>query len=51
MEQRFVFMTGGAFTPRAREFVATVPNPCVAKPFHARQVMAALRELTNKAGA
>ena len=50
MEQRFVFMTGGAFTPRAREFVATVPNPCVAKPFHPRQVIAALRELTPKPG-
>ena len=30
---RFVFMTGGAFTPRAAEFLATVPNPRLDKPF------------------
>jgi CheY-like chemotaxis protein len=51
LESRFVFMTGGAFTPRAREFVARVPNACVAKPFHPRQVIAALRQRgTGKAG-
>ncbi|HUS66549.1 MAG TPA: ATP-binding protein [Kofleriaceae bacterium] len=43
VEKRFVFMTGGAFTPRAREFVARVPNPCLSKPFHARQLAAILR--------
>ena len=30
---RFVFITGGAFTDRAREFLAHAPNPCVEKPF------------------
>ena len=44
LESRFVFMTGGIFTPRARDFVARVPNPCLSKPFHPRQVVAALRE-------
>jgi PAS domain S-box-containing protein len=29
---RFVFMTGGAFTPRARAFLASVVNPCLEKP-------------------
>ncbi len=43
IESRFVFMTGGIFTPRARDFVARVPNPCLSKPFHPRQVVAALR--------
>jgi PAS domain S-box-containing protein len=43
LESRFVFMTGGIFTPRARDFVARVPNPCLSKPFHPRQVVAALR--------
>jgi len=43
MEQRFVFMTGGAFTARARQFVAQVNCPCLAKPFHPHQVVAALR--------
>ncbi|HKQ71752.1 MAG TPA: PAS domain S-box protein [Polyangiaceae bacterium] len=31
--QRIVFMTGGAFTPHAQEFLASVPNACVEKPF------------------
>jgi len=30
---RMVFMTGGAVTTRARDFVATVPNPVIDKPF------------------
>ena len=29
---RIVFMTGGAYTARARDFLATVPNECVEKP-------------------
>jgi len=28
-----VFLTGGAFTPRAREFLGRVGNPCMEKPF------------------
>lgn len=33
-----VFMTGGAFTPRAAEFFASVNNPRLEKPFHASEV-------------
>jgi signal transduction histidine kinase/CheY-like chemotaxis protein len=29
---RFVFMTGGTFTPQARAFVESVVNPCLQKP-------------------
>ena len=32
-EERLVFMTGGAFTPRAQTFLATVPNRTLYKPF------------------
>jgi PAS domain S-box-containing protein len=32
-ERRFVFMTGGAFTTRATEFLAAVRNPRLDKPF------------------
>jgi CheY-like chemotaxis protein len=35
---RFVFMTGGAFTPRARAFVETVVNPCLEKPIDMRRL-------------
>jgi CheY-like chemotaxis protein len=30
---RMIFVTGGAFTERAREFLDGVPNPCIEKPF------------------
>jgi CheY-like chemotaxis protein len=30
---RMSFLTGGAFTPRARAFLAEVPNPRLEKPF------------------
>jgi len=30
-----VFMTGGAYTPAARRFLARISNPCVDKPFGA----------------
>jgi PAS domain S-box-containing protein len=33
VERRFVFMTGGAFTPRATEFLAKIPNRRLEKPF------------------
>jgi two-component system cell cycle sensor histidine kinase/response regulator CckA len=31
--ERMVFVTGGAFTVRAREFLESVPNPRLSKPF------------------
>lgn len=33
LARRFVFMTGGAFTPRAIEFLETTPQPRLEKPF------------------
>ena len=33
LAHRFVFMTGGAFTPRARSFLESVSNECIEKPF------------------
>jgi CheY-like chemotaxis protein len=49
-ERRLVFMTGGAFTPRAIEFLARVPNARLDKPFTADAVEALLsHELTHVA--
>ena len=39
-----VFMTGGAFTPRARAFLSTVRNPSIEKPFD----MLGVRKLVNE---
>jgi PAS domain S-box-containing protein len=33
LAERFIFMTGGAFTPRGREFLQSVAAPVLSKPF------------------
>lgn len=33
MAQRIVFMTGGTFLPEFKEFLGTIPNRCLKKPF------------------
>lgn len=43
--EKVVFMTGGAFTSRAREFLDQVPNPRLEKPFDAGSVRALVRGL------
>jgi CheY-like chemotaxis protein len=42
LERRFVFMTGGAFTPRASEFLASVKNRRLEKPFDTATLKAIL---------
>jgi fluoride ion exporter CrcB/FEX len=41
--ERIIFMTGGAFTAAAREFLDTVANPRIDKPFD----LDTLRALVN----
>jgi CheY-like chemotaxis protein len=43
LAQRMVFLTGGAFTPRAIEFLERVPNQRLEKPFNALDLRALLR--------
>jgi DNA-binding NtrC family response regulator len=47
LAHRFVFITGGAFTDRAREFIAEVPNQVIEKPFD----LATIRSIVAGAGA
>jgi len=42
IERRFVFMTGGTFTARSAQFLASVPNARLDKPFSATQLSDAL---------
>jgi len=37
-EKRFVFITGGAFTPQSRNFLESIPNPWFEKPFDIHHV-------------
>jgi PAS domain S-box-containing protein len=45
LERRFVFVSGGAFTQGARDFLARVPNPTLEKPFDETAVRRVVREL------
>lgn len=47
---RFVFMTGGAFTARAREFLKETSVLCLEKPFELHQIRELVRERTALVG-
>ena len=44
LSERFVFMTGGAFTEQARDFVAKVSNPLLEKPFDIHHVQSLVQK-------
>jgi signal transduction histidine kinase len=46
---RFVFMTGGAFTSQAREFLKRTPLVCLEKPFELHQIRDLVRERAEPA--
>ena len=45
LQARMAFMSGGAFTPRAREFVERVENPKIAKPISLADLERAIADL------
>ena len=48
LEPRFLFMTGGATTPRAERFLAAVAPRCIWKPFDPHGVTERLRAHASK---
>jgi len=44
---RVIFVTGGAFTASAREFLDRVPNPRVEKPIDTNDLLALIDELKS----
>jgi PAS domain S-box-containing protein len=44
MAKRIIFMTGGAFTPRAREFLENLPDQYLTKPFDPETLFSAVRQ-------
>ena len=44
-QERIVFMTGGAFTPRAAQFLSRVSNPRIEKPFDMKSLRRLVREI------
>ncbi len=47
LAERVIFITGGAFTPEAREFLDSVSPPCIEKPFEVEQVCKAIAALAS----
>jgi signal transduction histidine kinase len=45
---RMIFMTGGTFTARSRDFVGTVKNPCIDKPIDVKKVRSIIAALAQK---
>jgi CheY-like chemotaxis protein len=45
--ERMVFVTGGAFTLRAREFLESVSNPRLDKPFNINALVEVVRSRIN----
>jgi two-component system, cell cycle sensor histidine kinase and response regulator CckA len=45
---RMAFLSGGAFTEAAREFLARVPNPQIEKPFDPKTLREAVRRLLRR---
>jgi len=45
--ERMVFVTGGATTPQAQEFLATVGQPVLTKPFHPEELRALLQDFVK----
>lgn len=45
LEDRLVFMTGGAFTPKAAEFLSNVPNQTLKKPFDLDEIARVVEEV------
>jgi hypothetical protein len=44
LADKMIFVTGGAFTPKAKEFLNRVGNPRLEKPFDPRSLRAWLRK-------
>lgn len=48
LAERMVFMTGGAYTPEARNFLRKVPNAQVEKPFDIDSLLGLIREMAAR---
>ncbi|MGO9834590.1 MAG: response regulator [Polyangiaceae bacterium] len=48
--EHVVFLTGGAFTPAAREFLDSVPNPIIEKPFEPKSLRAVIADFLPASG-
>ena len=50
LARRVVFVSGGAFTPEASEYLESVENRQLGKPFEVRELQALVAEMVERAG-
>jgi CheY-like chemotaxis protein len=50
LAERVVFLTGGAFTPRAAEFIESVPNRSVYKPLSPGEILELVQRVVRSKG-
>ncbi|MDY7226384.1 PAS domain S-box protein [Hyalangium rubrum] len=48
LERRFIFVSGGAFTANAREFLEAIPNPKLEKPFNEPALRQIVQDLVSR---
>jgi len=48
--ERMIFVTGGAFTDRARLFLASLTNPTIQKPFDSARLFACIERVLKRSG-
>lgn len=48
LQQQIIFMTGGAFTAEAREFLGACSNPRLQKPFAAAELEGAIQQMLSR---
>jgi CheY-like chemotaxis protein len=48
LETRFVFISGGAYTSRVRDYLARIPNPQLSKPFKVATLVEALSRVRGR---
>jgi PAS domain S-box-containing protein len=48
MEARFVFVTGGTYTARARDYLAKIPNARLAKPFDVARIVEEIERVARR---
>lgn len=46
--KKIVFLTGGAFSPRSEEFLQSIENPCLPKPFSREIVTSVVRSMVGE---
>ena len=48
LEKRIIFITGGVFSEEIKDFLKTIPNPCLEKPFNFEEVRQIIAGVVNE---